>query len=55
MIICICNNISDKSVQSAKANGCNSLKEVCNYLGLDVQCGTCLKKILEEIGDEKIL
>lgn len=49
MIICICNNITTDNVQSAKDNGCNSLKEVCNYLGLDVQCGTCLKKILEEI------
>jgi|10_taG_2_1085330.scaffolds.fasta_scaffold28876_3 bacterioferritin-associated ferredoxin len=41
MIICICNGISDKSIQKAARGGCNDFVELMEMLGLADECGTC--------------
>lgn len=52
MIICHCNNITSKDIAKAKESGCNNVKDVCNYLEMDIQCATCLKQIREELDND---
>ena len=41
MIICICNGISDKTIQHAVKKGCDDFVELMELLGHAEECGTC--------------
>ena len=42
MLVCICNGISDKQIDSALANGCSSFQQIQSELGIGNSCGQCL-------------
>lgn len=41
MYICICKGITEKQVKSAVDDGCTSLRELRNELGVASNCGKC--------------
>lgn len=41
MIVCICNQVTERDIQHAAADGCSSLRELKKTTGLGSQCGTC--------------
>ena len=49
MIICVCNNISDKEISKIVDNGATSVKDVYNQCGVKPQCGSCKDYIKNEI------
>ena len=49
MIICICNAISDKAINSAVTNGANTPSLVYKSCGAKPQCGGCTEYIKQEI------
>ena len=49
MIICICNAISDKAINSAVTNGANTPSLVYKSCGAKPQCGGCSEYIKQEI------
>jgi len=55
MIVCICNNISDRQIRQAVNSGMNSMSELRNELGVGTCCGkchTCAKQVLQECREE---
>ena len=42
MIVCVCNNVSDKTIRNAMANGAGSLQEIRTQLNVGSCCGKCL-------------
>ena len=42
MIVCVCNNISDREVRQAIELGITSMDELRNDLGVATCCGQCL-------------
>ena len=49
MIICICNAISDKAINSAVTSGANTPSMVYKSCGAKPQCGSCTEYIKQEI------
>ena len=49
MIICICNSISDKAINSAVTSGANTPSLVYKCCGVKPQCGGCTEYIKQEI------
>ncbi len=49
MIICICNNISDKKISKTLDNGAKTVREVYNQCGVKPQCGSCKDYIQNKI------
>jgi bacterioferritin-associated ferredoxin len=46
MIVCLCNRISDKSVNEAACSGmCRTAGEVYRCFGCRVQCGKCVPEM----------
>jgi bacterioferritin-associated ferredoxin len=41
MYICICNQVTDRDIQHAAAQGCASLRQLKAQTGLGTQCGSC--------------
>ena len=41
MLVCICNSISDRDIDSALAEGASSFKDVQKSLGIASSCGQC--------------
>ena len=42
MLVCVCNGISDKQIDSALANGSSNFKDIKSELGIGNCCGQCV-------------
>ena len=49
MIICVCNSISDKAINTAVIDGANTPSLVYKSCGAKPQCGSCTEYIKKEI------
>lgn len=57
MIVCVCNNISDREIRQAAELGISSMAELRKELGVGTMCGTCVsyaRQVLHEHIDSKI-
>lgn len=55
MIVCVCNNISDKKIRKAVASGMTSMRELRLELEVGTCCGkchSCAKQVLRNCLDE---
>jgi bacterioferritin-associated ferredoxin len=41
MFVCVCNNISERKIHEAAAQGVRTLDELSDHLGVATGCGTC--------------
>jgi bacterioferritin-associated ferredoxin len=51
MIVCVCNNISDREIQQVVGLGVSSMEELRDDLGVATCCGqcfSCAKDVLDE-------
>ncbi|MGI4848547.1 MAG: (2Fe-2S)-binding protein [Janthinobacterium lividum] len=51
MIVCICNNVSDRKISSAVEAGATSMVELRTQLSVGTACGkchSCAKRVLRE-------
>lgn len=51
MIICICNNVSDRDIRKAVASGMTTMSELRQNLGVATCCGkcnACARQVLRE-------
>ncbi|HBI69335.1 MAG TPA: 2Fe-2S ferredoxin [Massilia sp.] len=56
MIVCVCNNISDREIRQAMDLGITSVAELRQELGLGTCCGKCVsyaREVLNEHIDSK--
>lgn len=56
MIVCVCNNISDRKIRAAVDEGLTSMRELRSELEVGTCCGkchACAKQVLRECLDEK--
>jgi len=44
MYICICNAITDKQILEAQQDGCSSIDEITQTLGVGSCCGRCIEQ-----------
>ena len=49
MIICLCNNISEKEIEDAIERGFTKASDVHQALGYKPQCGSCMDYIKDKI------
>ena len=49
MIICLCNNISEKEIDEAISRGSSKATDVYEALGCKPQCGSCMDYIKDKI------
>ena len=49
MIICLCNNITEKEIEDAIERGSNKASDVHDALGCKPQCGSCMDYIKDKI------
>ena len=49
MIICLCNNISEKEIEDAIERGSKKATDVYDALGCKPQCGSCMDFIKDKI------
>jgi bacterioferritin-associated ferredoxin len=54
MIICVCNNISDRDIARVVSGGCRSFKALQNELELGKSCGSCLEYARECFSEGKV-
>lgn len=50
MIVCVCNNVSEREIEQAVELGANSMADLRNQLGVATCCGkchTCAKHVLK--------
>ncbi len=51
MIVCVCNNISDREIRQAVDLGLTSMEELSRDLGVGTCCGncvTCAREVLDQ-------
>ena len=56
MIVCVCNNISDREIRQAVDLGISSVAELHKELGVGTMCGKCVsyaREVLNEHLDSK--
>jgi bacterioferritin-associated ferredoxin len=56
MIVCVCNNISDREIRQAVDLGITSIAALREELGLGTDCGKCIsyaREVLHEALDSK--
>ncbi|AVR94889.1 (2Fe-2S)-binding protein [Pseudoduganella armeniaca] len=51
MIVCVCNNISDREIRQAIDLGINSMDELREALGVATCCGNCLSYAVEVLDE----
>ena len=51
MIVCVCNNISDREIRQAMELGITSMEELCRDLGVATCCGQCFACAEEILGE----
>ena len=49
MIICLCNNVSEKEIDEAISRGSSKAADVYEALGCKPQCGSCMDYIKDKI------
>ena len=49
MIICLCNNISEKEIEDAIERGSTKASDVHDSLGCKPRCGSCMDYINDKI------
>ncbi len=57
MIVCVCNNISDRKIRQAVDSGMASMVELRNHLGVGTCCGkchSCAKQVLRACLDDAV-
>lgn len=55
MIICICNNVSERDIQNAVRSGVTTINGLRDELGVGACCGkcrSCAKQVLSEVQNE---
>ena len=55
MIVCVCNNVSDRKIQKAVEDGATSMRELREQLGVGTCCGkchSCAKQVLRDNLDQ---
>ncbi len=55
MIVCICNNVSDRDIRKAVATGMTTMSELRQNLGVATCCGkcnACARQVLRECCDD---
>ncbi len=55
MIVCVCNNISDRKIRQAVEDGMSTLADLRQHLDVGTCCGkchSCAKQVLRECQDE---
>jgi len=45
MYVCICNNLNDRRIREAVADGARTTQEVYQALGCQPQCGQCVLEV----------
>ncbi len=53
MIVCVCNNISDREIRMAIELGSDSMEALQRDLGVATCCGQCLSYATELLGDTR--
>jgi bacterioferritin-associated ferredoxin len=56
MIVCVCNNISDREIRQAADLGISSMAELRKELGVGTMCGKCVsyaREVLHEHVESK--
>ncbi|MFO1505053.1 MAG: (2Fe-2S)-binding protein [Steroidobacteraceae bacterium] len=53
MIVCVCNNISERDIAQAVAEGCHSFKSLQDETQIGRACGTCLCVARETFSEHK--
>jgi bacterioferritin-associated ferredoxin len=56
MIVCVCNNVSDRKIRQAVANGASSLADLRKELDVGTCCGkchSCAKQVLRTSLEEQ--
>ncbi|MDY7576777.1 (2Fe-2S)-binding protein [Herbaspirillum sp. RTI4] len=51
MIVCVCNNVSDRTIRQAVNGGMTSMAELRNNFGVAAccgKCGSCARQIVQE-------
>lgn len=43
MYVCVCSAVTEKDIRSAAADGCRSMRQLREELGVASQCGSCAK------------
>ena len=51
MIVCVCNNISDREIRQAIDLGISSMDELRETLGIATCCGNCLSYAVEVLDE----
>lgn len=51
MIVCVCNNISDREIRQAIDLGISSVAELHRELGVGTMCGTCVSYAREVLNE----
>lgn len=54
MVVCICNNVSDKKVKEAIESGAKDVRSVLRHLKVKVQCATCISTVSEMLRSKSI-
>lgn len=52
MLVCVCNGVSDRDIESALQDGASSYKEVRSALGIGSCCGQCKPYAKEMVGEK---
>lgn len=53
VIVCVCNNVSDREIRQAVELGCDSMEELARDLGVGSCCGMCHACAKEELNSAK--
>ncbi len=53
MIVCVCNNISDREIRQAVDLGLSSMEELKSDLGVATCCGQCADCALQVLNEHK--
>lgn len=53
MIICVCQNVSERDIARAVAKGCHSFGELQEQLEVGTACGTCLCSARESFAEQQ--
>lgn len=49
MIVCNCNRLNERNIESAIRGGATHWRDVYRYHGCAVQCGACVNEICERL------
>jgi bacterioferritin-associated ferredoxin len=52
MIVCVCNNISDREIRQAVELGINSMADLYKELGVGTCCGKCVSYAREVLHEQ---